>query len=129
MGKFSPLLIAVLLAACITANVRSDQFDATARAYERALRWSDFRTALAFLADTASALAEAERLQGVRVTSYEPIGVPKANADTSRVVQMVEIHYVNHSNMSERTLTDRQVWEYSDKEQRWKLASPFPAFY
>ena len=127
MRKLWPLLLVAVTVAACTTNVRSERFDVAARAYERAMRWSDFGKAFAFSANTENK-PDLEHLQHVRVTSYDLLGAASASADFSKMVQAVEIHYVDTRNMSERTLTDQQVWEYSEPDQRWKRTSPFPAF-
>lgn len=127
MRSISLLFIAALVAACATA-VRLEKFETMARAYERALRWSDFRTAFALAGNADAQAPDFSRLQDVRVTSYDVIGAPQRNDEASEVVQMVEIRYANLGNMSERRLMDRQTWIYSPSAERWKLRSPFPAF-
>lgn len=118
--------LALLITACTGA--RMDKFELTERAYERAIRWSDFKTAFALVHQPDEVPPDFQRLQNVRVTSYDKLGPPQADPDGQRVVQMVEIRYVNVGNMSERTLTERQQWAYVDKEDRWRLTTPFPAF-
>ncbi len=127
MRSISLLFLAAIVAGCAT-SMRLEKFDTTTRAYERALRWSDFQTAFALAGNADAPLPDFRRLQDVRVTSYDVVGAPQVNGDASQVVQMVEIRYANLGNMSERRLTDRQTWVYSPSDERWKLRSAFPAF-
>jgi hypothetical protein len=120
------LLVAALLLGC--ANARVDQLDAALRAYERAIRWSDYKAAFALAGQPNAPVPDFERLQHIRVTSYDKIGAPQMSADGMKLVQVVEIRFVNVNRMADRVLTDKQVWEYAEAEQRWKLTSPFPAF-
>ncbi len=130
MRPISLLLFVVALAGCasIGSSYRLDKFEATSRAYERAIRWSDFRSAFALAGKTDGPLPDLERLQSIRVTSYEVIDTPQITEEASRVAQAVEIHYVNQRNMSERLWADQQVWVYTEKDERWRLQSAFPVF-
>lgn len=117
-------VLAALLLGCASARV--DQLDAALRAYERAIRWSDFKTAFALANQPNAPIPDFERLQFIRVTSYDKIGSPQASADGMKLVQVVEIRYVNVNRMSDMVVTDKQTWEYAN--QRWTLTSPFPFF-
>jgi hypothetical protein len=120
--------ILVLLGVSGCATSRLEQLDATLRAYERAVRWGDFQTAFALASQSEAPLPDFRRLQNIRITSYDRLGSPQGNADSTRLVQFVEIRYVNVNNMSERVLTDKQEWVYSPSGEHWKLRSAFPAF-
>lgn len=124
--KWWIFILATLLLGC--ANVRVDQLDAALRAYERAVRWSDYKTAFALANQPNAPVPDFERLQHVRVTSYDKIGSPQMTADGMKMIQVVEIRFVNVNRMVDRVLMDTQVWEYAEAEQRWKLTSPFPSF-
>ena len=130
MRSIALLLVVAIVTGCasITSGARTERFDKTALAYERALRWSDFRTAFALTGNIDAPVPDLQRLENIRVTSYDVVGAPQVNADASRVVQLVEIRYVSLRNMAERVLADRQTWSYVEKDQRWKLDSAFPAF-
>jgi hypothetical protein len=122
------LVAAVAGCAGMTASSRTDKFEQTARAYERFMRWGEFQNAYALAGAAPGVLPDFQRLQNIRVTSYEPLAAPQANADVSQIIQMVEIRYVHLHQMSERRLSDRQQWAYSADDNRWKLQSPFPVF-
>jgi hypothetical protein len=119
-------VVSMLLLGCVSA--RLDRLEGTLLAYERALRWSDFKTAFSVADQSNVPIPDFERLKSVQVTSYDKIGSPQASADGMKLVQLVEIRYVNVNRMLDRVLTDRQVWEYVEQEQRWRLTSPFPSF-
>ena len=122
------LVTAVAGCASMTASSRTDKFEQTARAYERFMRWGEFQNAYALAGAPPGALPDFPRLQNIRVTSYELLGAPQANADASQIAQVVEIRYVHLHQMSERRVVDRQQWTYAADNDRWKLQSPFPVF-
>jgi hypothetical protein len=126
MKRILLLILAVALTACAAA--RLDRLQGTLLSYERAIRWSDFKTAFALADQPAENMPDLQRLENIRVTSYEKLGGPQVSADGLTLVQAAEVRYVNINRMSERTLMDKQVWTYVEKEERWKLTSPFPAF-
>ncbi len=130
MRAISLICIAAVMTGCASYGVSKRQklFDASALAYERAIRWSDYRQAFTLAGNADATPPDLQRLQNVRVTSYDVLGVPQPNADFSRVVQVVEIRYVQINQMSERSLADQQTWVYSDKDERWRLMTPFPGF-
>lgn len=123
------LLTLMLLSACGTAmQAQLDRYETTALAYQRAIRWSDFPTAWNIALEPGTVAApDFTRLKDFRVTSYEA-GPQQADEKAATIVQMVEIRYVNVSQMVEKVIVDKQTWRYSDKDQRWYLKSPFPAF-
>jgi hypothetical protein len=109
-------------------DARMMQFEATARAYERSLRWSEFAKAYALTGKDDVATFDAARLQHIRVHSYDKKTGLLVNEEVSEISQVVEISYVHIDNMSERHLIDRQTWVYSEKRGNWTLRSGFPKF-
>jgi hypothetical protein len=123
-------LAVVLLAACASIGdaFRMDEFDKTARAYGRLIRWSDFEKAVVFLKlDASTSLPDLERLKQFQVTGYEALDA-RFSENKRTVTQIVKIEYLVRSRMVERALTDQQVWEYSETLERWVLTSGFPPF-
>lgn len=119
-----------LLAACSSIGdaYRMDEFDKTARAYGRLIRWSDFERAVVFFKlDASTTLPDVERLKQFQVTSYDALD-SRLSDDKRTITQIVKIEYLVRSRMAERTLTDQQVWEYSPTLERWVLTSGFPPF-
>jgi len=129
-GKWLWMALCVLSAALLLgcASARNEKLDVTLLAYERALRWSDYKAAFAMSDMSNAPVPDFERLQHIRVTSYEKIGAAQFSADGMKLIQVVEIRFVNVNRMTDRVLTDKQVWEYSEAELRWKITSPFPTF-
>lgn len=129
MTKYLVAVI-VFVAGCagMSEQARLDRFDQTARAYERAIRWSDFQNAFAMLRTPPGSQApDLGRLRDIRVTSYETRAV-RPSPDGSTIEQLVEIRYVSVNSMVERSLTDLQQWVYAEDEKRWYLQGGLPAF-
>lgn len=124
--KLLLVLLVSLVAGCATARLSG--LDNTLRAYERAIRWGDFKTAYALANNPNAPVPDFQRLQNIRVTSYDKLAAPQADNEGTKLKQAVEVRYVNINNMSERVLQDEQTWEYVEKEDRWRLTSSFPAF-
>jgi uncharacterized protein YceK len=123
-------LTVAVLGGCGTVSdfYRIDDYEKTARAYGRLIRWSDFEKAVVFLKlDASTSLPDLERLKQFQVTGYEALDA-RFSENKRTVTQIVKIEYLVRSRMVERALTDQQVWEYSETHERWVLASGFPAF-
>lgn len=131
MKRITAVLFSLaLLGGCagIGDAYRFDEFEKTARAYGRLIRWSDFERAVVFLKlDASTSLPDLERLKQFQVTSYDALDSRYAE-DKKTITQVVKIEYLVRSRMAERTLTDQQVWEYSKTHERWVLTSGFPDF-
>ena len=114
------------LAGCAT-EARMNQLEATLRAYERAVRWSEFKNAFAIAGQPAPA-PDFAGLREIKVVSYDKVGTPRTDPEGKTHSQAVEIRYVHIHNMKERVLTDQQEWVHVEQGERWKLTSPFPTF-
>jgi hypothetical protein len=44
------------------------------------------------------------------------------------VMQIVDFQYYRMSNVTVRTITDGQKWEYDEEKERWYLLSELPNF-
>ncbi len=120
----SMLLLVTALGGC--ASSRMDRLEVTTHAFDNAMRWSDFGTALSFINPNVPMTVSPQHLNNIRITSYEKLGVPAVNEDGTKMMQRVEIRFVRVESMSERQLFDEQRWEFADS--RWRLQSPFPNF-
>jgi len=131
MKRFMTILAALaVLGGCgsIADAYRFDEYEKTARAYGRLIRWSDFEKAVVFLRlDASTSLPDLERIRQFQVTSYDAVDA-RYSPEKKTVTQLVKIEYLVLSRMAERTLTDQQEWEYSETLKRWVLTSGFPAF-
>jgi len=105
-----------------------DSLDKTLKAYERAIRWGDFKFARE-LQKNPLEISDYQRirLKSIRVTSYKIISKVIA-PDLSRTTLIADIRYYLDSSAVERVITDRQTWLYDEKVDRWQLDSSFPEF-
>ena len=139
MLKTNSISLKVLLLAFIvfsTLNLSScsftpeayDSLDKTLKAYERAIRWQDYKFARVFqLKPVDISDSKRRRLKSIRVTSYKIIHKVIA-PDYSKTDILVDIRYYYDSSAVERVITDRQKWIYDAEADRWQLDSPFPDF-
>ena len=128
MGRWGWLgLLALLLGGCATTSDRMYQLDTTLRAYENALRWSNFDLAYSFQRPDLVASGHPRPRAGIRVSAYEVIN-QQPDKDGLQVAQTVQIRYYHLDSARERSLIDRQRWAYAPEHKRWFLASSPPAF-
>jgi len=124
------LLVAVLAGGCasVSEKARFEVFEATARAYARALRWSEYENAYGFVkASDKEKAPDFERLKNIRVTNVQDVGV-KLRPDGKTVEQIIRVQYVRLNRMAERTITVVQIWEYDFNAKRWFMLKGFPTF-
>ena len=122
------LALASSLAGCKSMSEmrEGDQLDSSLKAYEAAMRWSDFASAVTF-----HKWPEGERVplpedyKDLRVMQYYVVYPPVTSSDAT-VQQMVEISYVNENYQVLRKVTDRQIWAYDKEAKRWELTTPIP---
>lgn len=129
VGRWLVVALALLLGACASVGDqrRLELFEKTARAYDRAIRWSDFQAAYSLTRPDPARPPDFARLKGIQVTSYEAVGaLPSAGA--MEVRQAVAIEYMRINDMRVRRIVDEQVWVYSETEKRWQLVSGLPDF-
>ena len=124
-------LLALLIAGCANGPglVSHTKFTRTARAYEKAIRWSEFETAVIFLKDTAKQKKppDLDQLKFIKVIEYE-VKETALLKDQSRILQVVEIQYYRDDAILVKTVTDRQIWEYDATLKNWYLLSGLPDF-
>lgn len=130
--KYTVFVVALMIFGC--AGIKTGQqmtlFDETSRAYDRAIRWGEFEEAYAYkkLSDKDNTLPDFTEYRQIRVTSYK---VKKTIVDEegfTKVLRVVDIQYYRMSNVTVRTIIDRQKWEYNAEKDRWYLLSELPAF-
>ncbi len=95
--------------------------------YGGAIRWSLFKRAMDYFADSPMAAPDWRALQKVKVTSYQPI-FRDSLSDGKIVLQSVEIRYLPPDSVVEKTLTDEQRWRYDEEKGRWLLETGLPKF-
>lgn len=124
------LLALLVLSGCAATAQRSrlDQFDVTARAYEKALTWSDFERAAEIGGVAIPDKAALDRLRRVRVISYEQRAAD-VSPDGTQARRSVQIEFTLEGSMRLRTLMDQQAWRYDEPQGRWLLVSGLPKFF
>jgi hypothetical protein len=108
---------------------RLAQFEDISYAYGQAIRWGDYEMANGFIKkqETDQEVLNDDKFDKIRVTSYELLN-SNPSEDKLRVHQDVKITYFKVNQMIEKTLIDRQLWEYDETEKAWYLQSGTPDF-
>lgn len=124
-------LMAALLSACagLRKSQRLSDFQDTALQYQNAIRWNDFKGALAFLQHPGASLGPQglNRLALLRVTDYE-VSSQLPSADGRSVDVSAVIEYVWLDQMVQRRIVDHQHWVYVQSLKRWQIDGPLPQF-
>jgi len=128
---FMLVIATALIAACAMDKVKNKEtvLEETLRTYAATVRWGDLTQAEVFVDPKyreAHPLTELDlaRFKQVQVTSYND--QPAAPLSETEVQQVVEIGLVNVNTQSARSIVDRQVWRYDEKEKRWWLTTGLP---
>ena len=116
-----------LLTGCIS-DPEIVELEDTLRAYERAVRWSNFQMIPAFRnKERSNEVLEYDRLKSIRVTGYAvrqyTIAESGVEAD-----QVVEIRYYDENVVREKVEMDLQKWAYDDDLNHWVITSDLPKF-
>jgi hypothetical protein len=124
------LSIALLAGCAATGGQRARSLEETLRAYEKAIRWSEFGTAMQFLhpehlptareAEMAMKRFEQIKINGYVVRSQSPA------TDENTFLQTAQISFENRHNSRVRSVNDPQVWRWEQEPQRWMLISGLP---
>ncbi|HKK07153.1 MAG: hypothetical protein P8009_04670 [Gammaproteobacteria bacterium] len=127
-GAIATLLVfgVLLLAGCSVTPDRQTQLDDTLRAYERAVRWGEFPAAAAFARPQARP-KDFTRFAHIKITAYDVAGL-QLSKDGEHLTQIVKISYYDTDYMVEKSVVDRQEWEYDAKEAHWYITSGLPKF-
>ncbi len=129
MNKYYLIFMTVLSCAMALLSCAEQKREATLEdsltMYEKAIRWSEFGRASKYLMNPED--ADIENLEGIKVTSYEPTG-RNVSEDGLQIEESVKISYTLAGNQAERTLVDRQIWEYDQEKDRWYLTTRLPDF-
>ena len=106
-----------------------EKFDDTSRAYLIAIRWGEYEAAYGFkkLPDIDAKMPDFQDMKDIKVTSYR-VKQTMISEDEMVVVQLVDIQYYRMRNVTVRTITDRQRWEFDKEKKRWYLISDLPNF-
>jgi hypothetical protein len=130
MAKY--VVLALLLMGCAGLDMGKEnwkKFEETSRAYLMALRWGEYETAYGFKRPPNSydEIPDFHDLRDVRVTSHR-IKQTIISEDKMTVQQIVDFQYYRMRNVTVKTMTDRQKWEYDEEKERWYLISDLPKF-
>lgn len=106
-----------------------DTFEKTTDSYGLAIRWGYYEMAYKFIRakDNEKQAPDFGKFENIKVTSYE-IQRINVSGNKQSVNQTVEIQYYKINQMIQKTLIDRQSWEYDVTEQKWHLHSGLPDF-
>jgi hypothetical protein len=131
MFKYVLSLCVLLIVGCTSLQGKSRlaQFEDISSVYGHSIRWGDYDVAKSFRKkqETDYEAWNIDKLNKIRVTSYELLN-RNSSEDRLRVHQAVKIRYFSADQMIEKTLIDRQLWEYDDTERSWYLQSGLPDF-
>ena len=119
----------ILTASCSSVPAEFEQLDRTMFAYERALRWQNYDTVIAFHKNEYQNLTQEKRkfLKKFRVTAYDEV-YRKLENEGQSATQVVEIKYYNNEYAVIKNMTLKNQWTYDKTSGRWFLTNPLPAF-
>jgi hypothetical protein len=103
--------------------------DETTRSYGKAIRWNYFELANSFRKEPDRSTHETDfsALKKLRVTSYEVLS-RNLSENHRQAGQTVKINFYRMSDMIEKTIIDRQDWQYDINDKKWYLHSSMPDF-
>jgi hypothetical protein len=119
-------VLVTAISGCATKS-KEQVLQSTLRAYERVLRWGDITQVNRFRKEPAPfSSIEKRKLGFIKVTGYTTRQVIQPDAST--VIVDVKLRYYNEQFAREKTLDDRQRWEYDESRNLWFITSPVPRF-
>jgi hypothetical protein len=130
MVKYVVLML--LLMGCAGLDIGKEnleKFDETSRAYIMSLRWGEYEAAYGFKRPPTmnDEVPDFKDLSDVRVTSHR-VKQTIISEDEMTVMQIVDFQYYRARNVTVKTITDHQKWEYDEEKERWYLISDLPNF-
>ena len=104
--------------------------DESTRKYGNAIRWSYFELADSFRKEQDRSAQETDfsELKQIRLTSYEVLSRNMSGSNI-QAMQTVEIKFYHISDMIEKTVIDRQDWQYDIKDKKWYIHSSLLTFW
>ena len=132
-GAFIALLSLVLLAGCkspvanVSGYMRNKKLNDAVMEYNKYVRWREWDKASAYV-KTADQAAFKEKMEDVeetfRLTDFDiKDTTPGENARTASVRVFYRYYWL--PSITERKMSVRQRWSWSDEERRWQLDTPF----
>ena len=123
-------VVLFLMSSCagIAARGRMDEFSRISKAYEWALESANYRGAAGYLDTSADRPPiDFNRYSNIKVSDYTITGTD-LSADRRTVRLDVQIQYFLLDRSIVKTITDHQVWRWSDDEDTWRLHTGLPGF-
>ena len=121
----------LLLNSCfpLQSTMRMEDFEKITKAYDHAIRWGDFNVLHRFMRmpENVTSLPRSGKIDRVKVSYYEPQR-NVVQESTTRILRIIDIRYYRVDNPREKTLQDKQLWEFDESTNRWFLISGLPAF-
>ncbi len=126
------LALLTLLSGCKTLDLmqsdKEESLQNILKAYQSTVRWGYPGQAYNFLRkDIADKTPIPEHLSNISVTDYKVIRQP-AQVSENQAAQTAIIGYIFDDRQVERTLTDKQLWEYDPENGSWSRINPIPEF-
>ena len=130
-GSMKVLLLSIVIVGCTTVSnmMKEKQFNQTADSFHYAMRWSEFKTAIAFRKDIVPGEISStlEQLKPIKITSFSIIEtVPMENKN--EILEVAEIQYYKSDTMKEKTVVAQILWEYDSKKETWYIVKGWPEF-
>ena len=130
MKKFAffALLIFFLPAGCtsLTENSRMEKFGLIAKAYEHALRMSDYSKAAKFLDPSASiSKPDFEKMKNIKIVEYKLIHTD-VSENKQEITQDVELQYFRLNSNILHSAHHPQTWRFKPEDKIWLLQTGLP---
>lgn len=126
--RVSILLLAVfipLMSGCV--DTREESFESTLRAYEQLVRWGKIEKVNQFRKKPlVFSQVDKQRFKNIKVTGYEILGIEMQNETSGAVT--VEISYYHEQYAREKSVEDKQQWQFDKTGERWFISSLLPTF-
>ena len=130
MVKYLSICI-LLFVGCATVQEkwRVGEFEEVSSTYGQAIRWGSYEVAKSLIRTQGPDQEEPniQNLRKIRVTSYELLN-SNISEDKFWVQQNVKIQYYHTDYLIEKSLVDKQLWQYDETEETWYLRSGLPDF-
>ena len=132
MDRYKTLIsiIALLMVGCTTIlfNSKMGNFENISKAYENALRASDFETAYQFIdPEVIKGETDFNKYKNIKVVEYE-VKKSSLSGDNLEVYQIAEINYYKLGSYILRTIRHKELWKYNEENKSWLLQSGLPDF-
>jgi hypothetical protein len=131
MIKYLSCFLILFIAGCASMSNQQmmNTLEETTRSYGKAIRWNYFDLADSFRKEPDRSTHETDfsALKKLRVTSYEVL-TRNLSDNHIQAGQTVEIKFYRMSDMIEKTVIDKQDWQYDINEKKWYLHSSLPNF-